>query len=65
MAEKDTKNSRAKIDANKRYNDKTYDRISIIVPKGDKEKISEYATKVGESVNAYINRAIAERISRE
>ncbi len=54
----DNKNSQARIAANNRYNAKAYDRINIAVPKGKKEKIQAEAQKNGESINAYINRAI-------
>ena len=44
---------------------KTYDRINLTVPKGKKEQIQAHAAKNEESVNAFINRAIEETISRE
>lgn len=52
--------SDARIAANNRYNNKTYDRINIAVPKGDKEKIRAFAAERGESVNGFIRRAIEE-----
>ena len=42
-----------------------YDRINLTVPKGQKEVIQAAAERAGESVNAYINTAIAERMERE
>jgi uncharacterized protein (DUF1778 family) len=48
-----------------RYNDKTYDRINLVVPKGNKELIKAHAEAHGESTNAFINRAIAEAIERD
>lgn len=56
MAEK--KNSEARIKANNRYNEKAYDRINIAVPKGKKSIIAEKAAASGESINAFVNRAI-------
>lgn len=54
--------SEAKKRANKKWNDENlkerYDRIQVVVPKGKKEKIQSAAKESGESVNAYINRAI-------
>ena len=44
---------------------KTYDRINLTVPKGDKEKIAVAAAFAGQSVNAYINQAINERIEKD
>ena len=41
------------------------DRISLIVPKGKKEEIKNQASKKGESLNGFINRAINEMMERE
>lgn len=43
---------------NNEYNAKAYDRINLTVPKGKKEVIQAAAKENGESVNAFINRAI-------
>lgn len=48
-----------------KYNAKTYDRINIAVPKGRKAEIQAAAEKAGESINAYISRAVSERMERE
>lgn len=48
-----------------RYNEKAYDKIYITVPKGEKEIIQAHAESIGESTNAFINRAIKEAIERE
>ena len=49
-----------------RYNDKTYDRINLTVPKGDKEIIKAHAEKHdGGSVNGFIQRAIKETMQRD
>lgn len=34
-----------------RYNEKAYDQIKLTVPKGEREKIKEYAESIGISVN--------------
>lgn len=47
------------------YIAKTYDRINLTVPKGDKDLIREYAEARGESVNAFINRAIREAMEKK
>ena len=52
--------SKAKIEANNRYNAKAYDRINIAVPKGDKEKLQAQAQQHGLSLNGYINKLIDE-----
>lgn len=48
-----------------RYNDKTYDRINLTVPKGQKNVIKAHAESRGESVNGFIQRAIDETIIRD
>ncbi len=56
--------AQAQIEANKRFRKKSYDRIEITVPKGDREKIVQAAESVGMSVNAFIKEALAEHIAR-
>jgi hypothetical protein len=63
--EKETKNSQAKIKANRRYDEKTYDHLNIIIPKGHKDVIKEHAQRKGESVSAYVNRAIDTQMKQE
>lgn len=48
-----------------KYMAKTYDRINLIVAKGDKDTIKAHAESLGESVNGFINRAIAEAMARD
>ena len=47
-----------------RYMAKAYDRISLIVPKGQKDLIQAHAEAQGESTNGFINRAISETMER-
>lgn len=56
--------AQAQIEANKRFRKKSYDRIEITVPKGDREKIVQAAESVGMSVNAFIKEALTEHIAR-
>ena len=51
--------------ANQEWDAANLDRISIAIPKGQKEKIKEHAMQQGESVNAFIIRAIDETIERD
>ena len=46
------------------YISKAYDRVNLLVGKGDKEQIRAAAAVQGESVNGYINRLIKQDISR-
>lgn len=41
------------------------DRINLTMPKGRKEELKAHAAAQGESVNAFINRAITEAIERD
>lgn len=49
----------------KRYEDKTYDKVLVRMPKGRKEIIKDHAESHGESVNGFINRAITETMGRD
>lgn len=56
---------KASTRAQNKWIEKTYDRINLTVPKGDKEKIAIAAAAAGQSVNAYINQAINERMNKQ
>lgn len=47
------------------YIARTYDRVNLTMPKGRKEVIQAKADAQGESVNAYINKAIDQRMERD
>jgi predicted HicB family RNase H-like nuclease len=47
------------------YIAKTYDRVTVLVAKGDKERIRGHAEERGESINAFVNRAIESQIRRD
>lgn len=51
-------------ESTKRYHDKAYDRIGILLKKGQKEVVKKHADELGLSVNAFINLAIQEKIER-
>lgn len=57
--------SKAQQQATNRFIAKAYDRINLTVPKGEKEEIQAHAAARGESVNGFINRAIANQIERD
>lgn len=58
--------SKAQQKAVHKYVKNNYDRIELTVkPKGKKEKIKFYASKNGESLNGFINRAIDEAMERD
>ena len=56
---------KASTRAQNRYITKSYDRINLTVYKGDKDEIRMHAEQHGESVNAFIQRAIREQIQRD
>ena len=48
-----------------KYMKDNYDRVNLTLPKGQKDRIKAHAESRGESVNAFINRAISETLERE
>lgn len=48
-----------------KYVKEHYDRISLTVPQGQKERIRLHAERLGESLNGFVNRAIYETIDRD
>lgn len=52
--------SEAHIKASNKYNAKAYDRVSLMLPKGNRDIIRAYAEAKGLSLNAYINKLISE-----
>ena len=59
------KYTEARKEGNRRWDAANLDRMSLAVPKGKKEQIKAHAESRGESVNAFINRAIDETMERE
>ena len=49
----------------KKYNKAHYDRIELTVPKGQREVLRAHAQSRGESLNAFICRAVREAMERE
>jgi len=56
-------------DAQKRavakYNAANYDRVELRLDKGQKEIVKAHAESHGESLNAFVNRAISETMARD
>ncbi len=57
--------SKAQQKAVQKYIKNNYDRVNLTLYKGYKDKIKKHADKQGETVNSFINRAIAETMERE
>lgn len=57
--------SEAQQKAVNKYVKNNYDRINVTFPKGEKEKLQTHAKSKGESVNAFIIRAVKETMDRE
>lgn len=55
---------KASAAAKNRWNEKHYDRIMVVVPKGEREEIRAAAESAGQSMNAFIVQAVRERIER-
>lgn len=57
--------SAAQQKAVNKYVKENYDRINVNMPKGRKEAVKAHAETQGESLNAFINRAILETMERD
>ena len=61
----EAKVSKAQQKAVHKYVKANYDRLDLTMPKGQKDTIKAHAAAQGESVNAFINRAIMEAMERD
>ena len=57
--------SKAHVKATNKYNAKAYDNLRIVVKKGRKADIQAHAERQGESLNAFVGRAIEEAMMRD
>ena len=60
-----TGQTEARRKASAKYLKESVEDIRIRVPKGDKAKVQEHATTMGESMNAFVVRAIDETMERD
>lgn len=51
-------------EATARYNKKTYDRINVIVKKGQRQVIKDYAASQGKSLNRFILDAVEAEMNK-
>lgn len=58
------KYSEAQKEATARYNKKTYDRIDLVVKKGQRQILKDFATSQGKSLNRFILDAVENEISK-
>lgn len=56
--------SDAQKEATARYNKKAYDRIDVIVPKGKRQIIKDFAKNQGKSLNRFICDAIEYQMNK-
>lgn len=59
------KNKQKTIAYNNEFIAKTYDRVNLTIPKGEKDILKSHSQTHRESVNGFIKRAIAETIERD
>ena len=59
------KYTEARKEGNKKWDSENLDRLSIALPKGSRDAIKAHAESRGESVNAFIKRAITETMDRD
>jgi predicted HicB family RNase H-like nuclease len=57
--------SESRIRANRKYNEKAYDRIELKVAKGKKAELQTHAAAREESLNGFVNRAIDNQVQRD
>lgn len=57
--------SKAQQRATNKYIKANYDRMEITFPKGKKDTVRAHAEAMGESANAFVNRAIDETMERD
>ena len=65
MDEQKKKVSEAQRRAVAKYNAANYDRVELRLDKGRKDIVKAHADTQGESLNAFINRAITETMERD
>lgn len=56
---------KASTKAQNKYIAKAYDRVNLVLPKGQKDIIKAHAESQGESVNGFISRAIENQMERD
>lgn len=52
-------------ESKRKYNEKAYDRIQLVVKKGKKDEIKAFAESRGYTVNGFVNEAIDEKMQRD
>ena len=57
--------SDAQKEATARYNKRKYDRINVVVPKGKRQLIADFAAKHGKSMNGFICEAIDAQMNKD
>lgn len=57
--------SEARKRANQKWDSANLDRISVVIPKGEKDKIKAHAERKGESLNGFVVRAIHETLEND
>ena len=65
MSEKKSRYTEAQAKAAKKYLKESVEDVRIRVPKGDKSIIQEHAAAMGDSMNAFVIRAIDEAMERD
>ena len=59
------KYSEAQKEATARYNKKAYDRIDVVVPKGKRQIIKDFAAAQGKSLNRFILDAVDAQMQKQ
>lgn len=56
--------SKAHIAASGRWNAKNYDRITVFVKKGERDRLKSYAASRGMSLNAFIKHCVDKELNQ-
>lgn len=65
MADVQETKGKATTRAKNKYNATNYDSLRIVVPKGKKETIKQYAASKGKSINGFVNEAIDKAMEKD
>lgn len=57
--------SESRYKANQKYIKKTYERIVVVLKKGERDKVKAHAAKMGESTNKFVLRAIKQTMESD
>ncbi len=64
MSDFENENKFNKVKYNNDFNKNNYDRLNIVVPKGQKQVIQDFAKSKGKSLNAFVYELVQKEIEK-